>query len=466
MGQGVTSLAGPLSAIAYNSYTKKVYYLDAGFNNVLVHSGYWNPLVPRPGATALVPGAIAGLEALSEKFGKLTFSSVLQPAIDIARNGFVLDDWWANYLIASHTSLLKRSEYGRKTFFRNGEPLREGDILRAPEVGEFLKNVSIEGSSYVYKGKWAKKCVDVVTKNGGKLSLLDFSSYSIRWLEPLKISYREHKIYAPSGMSCSSPVILLALKVLERDNIKIYGKHFSNSADALELIIKLFDIVESDFWLYNDHRVNFSFLLNEELIKKCTKNLWRKLHRKLSRVFSTRPSNHSYHIIVVDSVGNVVTGTNTIESLPWGKGIFVEGIPLTSSGELYFFNTKPGERRLNPCFMSLGFKKNNFKFATGAFGASLEPASFQLILNLVDYNLPVRDVVELPRFGTYSFDDKTLKITEKGRWLDRRVDPSIVDELKKRGISFDQTNYVDTGFAVVAISQENGEVEGGMYPTL
>lgn len=97
LSEGVTSLGGPLGALLYDAKSKKVIYMDAGFNTPLDTRKKFDPAhsFATAGAAALVPGAPAGLEAISKKYGRLSFAVVLQPAINLARNGFV-----ANKLLA------------------------------------------------------------------------------------------------------------------------------------------------------------------------------------------------------------------------------------------------------------------------------------------------------------------------------------------------------------------------------
>jgi gamma-glutamyltranspeptidase len=128
---------------------------------------------------------------------------------------------------------------------------------------------------------------------------------------------------------------------------------------------------------------------------------------------------------VIDKDGNAITGTNTIESFPWGNDIFVEGIPLTAAGDLPFA-TKPGERRRSPLSMQIGIQNQKVRFAVGAFSASLQQAEFQFITNIVDYKLSAHDVVSFSRFGSRAWDMHTRKPTS-GIWLDPRVDKSIVN---------------------------------------
>lgn len=150
--------------------------------------------------------------------------------------------------------------------------------------------------------------------------------------------------------------------------------------------------------------------------------------------------------------------------MPFGEGIFVDGIPLSASGKITSFSTNPGERELSALSMHIGMKNTKLNFVSGAFGSSLIPAEFQFLINIINYKLPAKEVTTLPRFGMMSFDIENEKYQEQGIWLDKRIKKSIVNKLNKRGFQFNQKGWVDTGLGAVAIVKKNGEIEGSIAP--
>ncbi len=461
LGEGVTSLGGPLGALLYDAKTKSAVFLDAGFNQPLNPLQKWDPQSPQAGAAVLVPGAVAGLEAISMKYGRLPFKKVLEPAIKLAETGFPLNKLYAALIAnAEYGKVLKQSRYGSRTYFKNGKPLAEGDLLKLPEVAQFLKNISQHGSKYVYKGKWAKECLSAVNAQGGHLRQKDFLSYKANWQSPWKISYRNVDIYSPRTKGGLNT--LLSLKVLEHADLRKYQEHFSSSTDALEIMTRVQDEV-SDVPELNEYaKLNDDKFLASVFSQSQLDGIWDKVQKKRLTPVSGGSGTHSYHIVVIDSEGNAVTGTNTIESFPWGKGIFVEGIPLTAAGTLPF-GTKPGMRIQNPLSMQVGIRNNSLLFASGAFSASLIPASFEFVVNIVDYGLSASEAVNRPRFGDQAWDIYTMKPLG-GHWLDSRIDQNIVDALAKKGMKFIQKGYIDTGLGAVAIVNEDGKVDGAIAP--
>jgi gamma-glutamyltranspeptidase/glutathione hydrolase len=235
LGEGVTSFAGPLGALLYDVDSKTVVYLDATFNDPLNPQHKWDPKHPQPGAAVLVPGAVAGLELISKKYGKLSFAKVLEPAIRLAEEGFPLSAEYAGLLHSEYGKRLKRSPYAMKTYFRNGEPLEKNQILKLPAVARFLRRLAKNGSRYVYSGSWAKEFLKEVNHQGGHLSMKDLNSYKAEWRHPAKISYRGFEIFSsPNNGGINT---LLSLKVLEQTDLTKLGRHYSLNAEALATMV-------------------------------------------------------------------------------------------------------------------------------------------------------------------------------------------------------------------------------------
>lgn len=456
LGEGVTSLAGPLGALLYDSKSKKCYYLDAGFNTP------FNSKDKKDIIGARVPGAPAGLEAISKRFGKLPFNKVLEPAIKLALKGFKLNSLYTD-LISLNQEKLKKSQYGKQKFFHNNKPLAKGDVLRLPEVAKVIESLSKEGSEYMYRGEWAKKVVKAVRKKGGLLTIKDFEKYEIIWREPLSVDYHGYKIYLPSGRTFGGLTTILALKALENINITSLDDHYSNNANVLEILIRINNEAEKIVDSFDLKDLD-NLLFIQNYINKKAKEIWKKIKKETKFNYKSAHGNHSYQVSIIDKKGNTITGTNSIQSLPWGEGIFVEGIPLTASGKVTPFSTNPGERELSALSMHIGMKDSKVSFASGAFSSSLIPAEFQFLVNIIDYELPTNKVTTMPRFGTVSVDIENQKYTERGIWLDTRIKKDIINILNKRGFKFDQEGWIDTGLGSVVIVKLNSSVEGSIAP--
>jgi gamma-glutamyltranspeptidase len=173
------SYAGILTAVYYDAATGKVYTLNACYNTVLNEK---DPLsIPgfgeHSGRTALVPGFMAGVQALHDRFGKLPFSMLFGAAIWIAENGVAVNAP-VSFWISSQKNFITRLPEKKRVFTRpDGELYKSGDLFRQPELAATLRKVAAGGSAYMYKGEWARHFVDHVQREGGQMTLDDLATY-------------------------------------------------------------------------------------------------------------------------------------------------------------------------------------------------------------------------------------------------------------------------------------------------
>ena len=164
-----------MGAMTYHAASKQAVYLDADFDSPSDPSAVYQPGDPK-GKKVAIPGLVAGLDALWKKHGKLAFAELVQPAITLADEGFVVSAYYAA-IVDHYADVLRSSEYGKKTFFPDGEAIKAGAILKQPEVAAFLRSLASEGAAYMYGGPWGEQLVAEVAKHGGKVSLTDMRSY-------------------------------------------------------------------------------------------------------------------------------------------------------------------------------------------------------------------------------------------------------------------------------------------------
>ena len=440
VSSGYVTFAGLLSVLLYHGKSGQTMYLDAGFNSVLDPAGVYDSSDTGDGKKIVVPGVVAGLEVLSKKYGRLNFTQAIQPALEIAENGFVIDETFAGYLEAD-AAKIQRTEYGRKTFFPGGKLLRAGDILKQPELAHTLANLAKQGAAYMYTGEWASRCVETVRNEGGLMTLQDLASYRPTWCQPWTMSYRGYEIHASSGRCMYGLLVLLALKTLEHTNLKALG-HFSVSAEALETLVRVVEAVSSEKWLKNVELLDNRESVNSRLTPAYTEGIWEKVRQGLEKESrrAEPPGSCTLSSIVADKEGNVVSGKHSINSDLWGNGLFVGGVLLNGSGDMRGRDLGPGRRRTQGAPNFLVFKDGTLRVAGGTFSLSNPQAALQFLVNLLEYGLPVRQAVELPRFGSYPYDIKTGDVDLTKIDLDERFSRDMVTTLEKRGLRFNQAN--------------------------
>jgi gamma-glutamyltranspeptidase/glutathione hydrolase len=461
LAEGASSLGGPLGVLVHwSGGAQPVTYLEADFNTPLDPAHTFRHGTRRRGSAALVPGAPAGLAKLAERHGTMKFSDLAEPSIALAEDGFPVNNLMAAFL-RWRRKVLASSEYGRRTFFADGRPLRAGETLRQPELAGFLRRLGDNGPDYVYRGAWGTQFLGAVRQAGGHLSEADLENYATHWTPARATPYRNHTIFSASGTSFGGVWVPLALRVWERVNC---SARYWSDPDALELMIRTARHVWSEPYL-----LDAGMLCDEDYISA---RLSESHASEIAvRVLERQPAHplggggsHSYHIVVRDSSGNIVSGTTTIESPPWGDGLFVEGVPLTTANSIPW-NTKPGARRLTLLTAQMAFRDGQPRFAAGTISTSVLEAAFQILVNLIDHEMVPGAAVTAPRFGTFptgaAWRGSPLLLDRN--WLDPRVEAPIVKALRKRGIKVVQSGTVDTGLGAI-LSVNEPRAEGTTIP--
>ena len=432
---GAVTLAGLMCTLLYHAESNMVSFLDAGYNSVLAQDGEYDSSNPILGKLVAVPGIVAGLEAVHRRYGRLGWKEILQPAIELARNGFPISEGYSR-LIEYYAQLLQSTEYGRQTFFPGGSPLQPGDILKQPELAEFLTRLAEQGISHMYTGEWAVKCVETVQAEGGLMTMEDLASYQPTWGQPWTISYRGYDVCASAGRVMHGLWALLALKTLEHASLNPLI-HYSDSADALEVLVRIARAVDKEAWIGNHWDLDDRDLVNSRLTWTYTDLIWEKVEAALDSTSSEMSfDNETLCSAIMDSEGNVVATKHSINSYYWGSGLFVQGIPLNASGMFKGRWTGPGERRLQGASNFFVFKNRKMRSIIGTWGDSNDHTAFQFLVDLTDYGLPADQAIALPRFGSYYYDENGIDFTKNV--LDERVSQGIVDILRERGLFFSQ----------------------------
>jgi len=197
----------------------------------------------RTAKAILVPGTVSGLTTALENFGTLPISTVLEPAIEFAENGFPIDETLSS-IILDNVELLQKYSSTSEVYLRDGFPLMEGDIITQSELAKTLRKIAIEGKAGFYEGEIAEQMVRDVMSAGGALTLNDLKNFNAEILQPVRGTYRGYTIISAnppqSGIS-----IIEALNILENYNLKKLG-HFSSSPETAHLLAETLRRVYAD----------------------------------------------------------------------------------------------------------------------------------------------------------------------------------------------------------------------------
>ncbi|HEV2663799.1 MAG TPA: gamma-glutamyltransferase [Blastocatellia bacterium] len=412
-----TSYAGILTMVYYDAASKKVYSLNAGYNTVLEEK---YPLsIPgggKPsGRTALVPGFFAGVQSAHDRFGKLPFASLFDPAIYLAEKGFVVDPV-LNAWINMRKDVLSRLPETKQVFTKqDGEFYRAGDLFKQPQLAETLRKIAAQGADYFYQGEWAKKFVAVVQSEGGKMTLADLKAYRPTWSEPLQTSYRGYQVYSLGLPSLGGVNTIEALNLLEAADLKQYG-HYTTSPETLYEFIR---ICRAGYFLSHwplqtlkTYLPDFDLAPESRVKKESARLLWRKMHEpaweKMLSVIAPKGKgdNHSAGVVAVDGQGNMAAVLHTINTGLWGNtGIFIDGVSIPDSAafqQSLIVRIKPGDRLPDTTNPVIVLKNDRPYLASSSIGSALHQTTMSNLVNVLDFGMDLKKSIDTPNFmGPY-----------------------------------------------------------------
>ena len=448
----VISYAGILTMVYYDAASKKVYSLNAGYNTVLEEK---DPLtIPgggKPsGRTPLVPGFFAGVQAAHDRFGKLPFASLFDPAIYLAEKGFVVYPALSGWINLRKDVLSRLPETKRVFTKQDGEFYKEGDLFKQPQLAETLRKIAAQGTDYIYQGEWAKKFVAAVQSEGGKMTLADLKAYRATWSEPLQTSYHGYQVYSLGLPSIGGINAIEAFNLLEAADLKRHG-HYTTSAQSLYDFIQ---ICRAGYFLAFPPEFIKMYLPELDLApesrikKENARLLWQKMNepawQKMISVNKPKGKgdNHSAGVVVVDRQGNMAAVLHTINTALWGStGIFVDGISIPDSATFQQFQIakiKPGDRLpdvLNPAIV---LKNDKPYLASSSIGSALHQTTMSNLVNVLDFDMDLKRSIDTPNFmgpyfGNFVSDGPRVSQSYMEALVEGEFDENLVKAVVAKG---------------------------------
>src|SRR6266850_7008319 len=307
-----------------------------------------------------VPGTVAGLTLALEKYGsgKFALADLLKPAIDLARDGFVIADDLADTL-ASGQRRLARWPSATKIFSgADGKPLRDGDTLVQTDLAATLSAISEQGPRGFYEGPVAEKLAKAVVDAGGIMTTEDLKSYQAMIRTRARGTYRGYDIVSMPQPSSGGTVLLETLNILEGFPMSDMKQ---GSAPSLHLIIEAMKRAYADRarYLGDPAFVNapVAILIAKDYAAKQRASMDLDRATPWTDALSATPpreGSNTTHFSVVDSLGNAVSNTYTL-NFPYGVGLVAEGTGVLLNNELDDFTAAPGASN---AFGLVGFEAN------------------------------------------------------------------------------------------------------------
>jgi len=420
-GGSYVSFGGPLMMVYYQPASGKAYYLDAEYATAL---GEKDPrsIPKRGGRTALVPGFMAGVQAAHDRFGKVPFKRLFEAAIEMADKGEAVSpvmEFW----IGLKKGVLSRYPETKKIFTRpDGKFLTKGDWFRQPELAETLKQVALQGASYMYEGAWARKFAEVIQREGGKITIEDLKGYHAIWEEPLTTQYREYTVYATGPTPWGGVNILQGLNLLELANLRHYGP-YTSSPQSLFWLMQIAACQSSTRNLSPQTRI--SKRSAGEIWAQMQDGTWRGLPKAMQRKIA---SAHSDGLVVVDQWGNMAVVSHTINANLWGQtGLFVDGVSIPDSASFQGWDIEkagPGNRLPNGMSPLIICRDGKPLLGSAAVGGGLHAKTLQVLANILDFGMGPQEAVDVPAFVGWNVGEVEIDTFSE----------ELLDSLRKMGV--------------------------------
>lgn len=404
---------GNVSALDYREMapakaTEKMYLDENG--NALAEKSIYGQLA------AGVPGSVAGMYEAFQKYSQLKdWKKLVQPAIDVANNGFLLTPREIESL--NYNDSIFQKVNGRKTEF-NKQKWKPGDVMIQKELAETLTEIRDKGVDGFYKGKVA----DLIVKEMGNTGMIthdDLLNYKAIWRVPIHFNYKGHKIYSMPPPSSGGIILNQLLKSIEPFDIKAMG---FQSPEAVHLM------VEAERRAYADRSKHLGdadyFKVPQEQITDSTYIAQRMKDFNTSRATLSavinagivKESEQTTHLSIIDKDGNAVAVTTTLNG-SYGSYVVVDGAGFILNNEMDDFSVKPGtpnlyglvgaeankieagKRMLSSMTPTIVEKNGKVKMIVGTPGGSTIITSvFQTLVNVLDFNMSAAKAVTSPRF--------------------------------------------------------------------
>ena len=461
----------------------------AATREMFVRNGHADPGLSQTGALAVgVPGALAAYAAAAERFGKLPFADHLRAAAEVAERGFPIDAHYAARLKATAPDL-RLFPSSRAIFLHSdGSPLREGEILKQLDLAQSYRAIADQGIRWFYEGPFAKATAQWMGTNNGLVTKTDFSSYQVKWREPIRTTYRGYEIIGFPPPSSGGVHVAQILNLLEGYDLRSYEL---NSPKYIRLVTECMKLAFADraHWLGDPDFTDVPRgLLSKTYANELARNLGGERALPVNS-FHTPPEaatdrfgKHTTHFSAADGGGTWVACTATINT-SFGSKVVVPGTGVLLNNQMDDFSSQagapnvfgliggdanavaPGKRPLSSMSPTLVLKQGQPILALGAAGGPTIISQVLLTLvQMLDFDLTSGEALDQPRFH-HQWRPDVLRI-------ERGLAGAIRRDLRRRGYRIEVERVIGStqivaktpnGRTFVAASDPRGGGKAGAW---
>jgi gamma-glutamyltranspeptidase/glutathione hydrolase len=420
-----------------------------------------------------VPGTIAGVFAVHDKYGSMQMSEILKPVIALAEKGVIvtkrqekrLNDYRASIIIAN----------GENTKFAT--VYMQNDTIKYPVLAETLKRIAKNGRNEFYEGQTAKTLVKYLKGKGGIITMKDLAKYEAKWRTPLSFKYKDLKVISMSPPSSGGICLAQILKMIEPYDLSKMGH---NSAESIQVIVEAERRAYADrsYFLGDPDFVKtpLNALMADDYLKERMSSFNVNKATLSSEIkegkVTYNESAETTHYSIIDQFGNAIAATTTLND-GYGSKYYCDELGFFLNNEMDDFSAKPGEpnmfglvgneansiapqkRMLSSMTPTIVEKNGKLFMVVGSPGGSTIITSvLQTILNVYEYNSGMQEAVNAPRFHHQWLPDVIT-------FEPNTFDANTFEKLKNKGYIINEKTTPVIGKVDAILVLPDGKIEGG-----
>lgn len=418
-----------------------------------------------------VPGSVHGVLVAHKRFGQLDLKELIQPALELARDGYRLTKSEARSFNAQQKKFEKYNTY--PTAFANAEGWKKDDVFVQRDLAQTLKAIQEKGTAGFYEGEIAELIVREMTKRGGIISAEDLKNYESKWRRPIYFDYENYHLISMPPPSSGGVILAEMLNMVEDRNLGALGFH---TAASVHMMAEAERRAYADRAVYlgdmDFYPVPIEGLVNKTYAQERMKDFNPQRASKSEAIREGKPpkeSEETTHYCIVDSDGNAVSVTTTINS-QYGSGVVVEGAGFIMNNEMDDFSAKPGvpnlyglvgaeanaveanKRMLSSMTPTIVEKDGQLHLVLGTpGGATIITSVYQVFLNVAAFGLSLKEAVHNKRFHHQWLPDHI-------RYEEGAFDVATIKALRKMGHRLIERSPIGRFEAIRVLNE--GKLEG------
>lgn len=410
-----------------------------------------------------VPGAVKGFLYALDKYGNLSRKDVIQPAVDLANNGYKVSAIM-NMDMNNELKLIQQYPETAKIYLKDNKPYNVGDTLKNPDLAKTMEKIIKDGEKAFYEGEIAEAIVKSTNKANGIMSLEDLKNYDIRVNEPVSGTYRGYEILTSAPPSSGGAHIIQILNILENYNLKDIP---AGSTKFYHLLSESMKMAFADRAKFMGDTEFIKIPLKGVIDKDYAKTLKDKIDMTKSQDYSEGDpwkfeSKDTTHYSIIDKEGNIVAVTNTVNGV-FASGVVAEGTGILLNNEMDDFDTGHGKansieafkKPLSSMSPTIILKDGKPVASLGGLGAQkIITGIAQVIIQLIDYEKDIQEAIDFPRihdaYGTLTYEG--------------RIDKNVIAELKALGHELKDGGEWLEYPCIQGVTIKDGILRGGADP--